>query len=162
MTGAAISSKTSITFPAGDITPWTGETADDVLAAGAGEYSVADARAIVKRFAEVTTSLHVDTFVEGFTPDCVTSFNEFADMKGREALRQFMEPRFERLAEAGSRFLCRKALRSLTGSTFGVVWFNEWIDPHSNKPMRAKGLEFWLMKSGQIARWDCCTAIWAA
>ena len=158
MTGT-LSSQTALGYPASTIAPWAGETPDKVLATGASEYSVADARAIVKRFAEVTTSLDIDTFAQGFTTDCVTSFNEFAEMKGRDALRQFMGARFRHLRAAGSGFVCRKVLRALTGNIFGVIWLNEWIE--SRKPMRSKGVEFWVMKDGQIARWDCSTTMWS-
>jgi hypothetical protein len=101
---------------AADIAPWTGGTPDSMLAVGAGEYSVAEARAIVSRFAEVTTSLDIDTFVQGFTEDCLVSFDEHAEMKGHDAVRRFMGARFEHFASPGSRFVCRKALRSLTGN----------------------------------------------
>ena len=146
-------------FAAIDITPWSGETPDEVLAAGAREYSVAEAKAIVRRFAEVTTSCDADAFVQGFTEDCVVSYNEHANITGREALRAFMAPRFAGFERPEVRFLCRKVLRSLTGNVFGVIWVNHWIDAKTQKPMRSKGLEFWNMRDGRIARWDA--ALWA-
>jgi hypothetical protein len=146
-------------FAAPDITPWSGETPDDVLAIGVREYSVAEAKAIVRRFAEVTTSCDVDAFVAGFTDDCVVSFNEHADITGHEALRTFMMPLFAGYGRPEVRFLCRKVLRSLTGNVFGVIWVNHWIDAKTRKAMRSKGLEYWIMRDGRIARWDA--AVWA-
>ena len=99
-------------FAALDITPWSGETPDDVLAVGAREYSVAEAKAIVRRFAEVTTACDVATFVQGFTEDCVVSFNEHAEVKGHDALHRFMAPRFAGFDRPETQFLCRKVLRS--------------------------------------------------
>jgi ketosteroid isomerase-like protein len=160
VTNAIASADIASNHLAPDMTPWTGETPDSLLAIGAGEYSVAEARAIVQRFAEVTTSLDIDTFVQGFTEDCIVSINERADMKGRDAVRQLMGPRFEHLAAPGSRFVCRKALRSLTGNVFGVIWLNEWIDAKAEQAMRSKGVEFWVMKGGRIARWDCSFSAW--
>ena len=158
MTDAIFSSNAASSTP--DITPWTGETPDSVLESGASEYSVAEARAIVARFAEVTTSLDINTFVQGFTEDCIVSFNEHAEMNGREAVRQLMGPRFDHLAAPGSEFICRKALRSLTGNVFGVIWLNNWVDAKAGRPMRSKGVEFWVMKESRIARWDCSSTAW--
>lgn len=151
---------TQVDFGSVDITPWTGETPDDVLAVGAREYSVAEARAIVRRFAEVSTSCEVESFVSGFTEDCVVSFNEHADIVGHDALRSFMVPRFTRFSAPGAQYLCRKVLRSLTGNVFGVIWINHWIDAETRKAMRSKGVEFWIMRDGRIARWDAAIAAW--
>jgi hypothetical protein len=143
-----------------DITPWAGETPDDVLAAGAREYSVAEAKAIVQRFAAVSTSCNIDTFVGGFTEDCVVSFNEHAEIAGHAALRAFMKPRFDRFSAPGANYLCRKVLRSLTGPVFGVIWINHWIDPDTHKTMRSKGLEYWIMRESRILRWDASITAW--
>jgi ketosteroid isomerase-like protein len=150
------------TNEAAGITAWTGETPDSVLAAGATEYSVSEARAIVAEFAKVTTSLDIDAVIQGFTEDCIVSFNEHAGIGGRQGVRDLMGPRFEHLAAPGSDFVCRKALRSLSGNVFGVIWLNDWRDANAKKPMRSKGVEFWLMHKGRIARWDCCVCAWAA
>lgn len=149
-----------IDFAATDIGPWTGNTPDEVLAAGAREYSVGQAKAIVQRFAEVSTSCDIDTFLSGFTEDCVVSFNEQAEIRGHGALRALMAPRFARFSAPGTRYLCRKALRSLTGNIFGVIWINHWIDPDTRKTMRSKGIEFWMMRDGRIARWDASIVAW--
>lgn len=141
---------------------WAGETPDDVLELGARKYSVADARAIVRRFADVTTSLDVDAFVSGFTADSVTAFNQHPEIRGREGLRAFMKPRFARLAEEGSNYLCRKILRSLSGNVFGVIWLSEWRDTRTDQQMQQKGCEFWVMDEGRIARWDAAAFAWPA
>jgi hypothetical protein len=143
-----------------DLGPWTGATPDDVLAAGAREYTVAQAKDIVSRFAAVSTSCDIDTFVSGFTEDCSVSFNEHAGMVGHAALRAFMAPRFARFSAPGANYLCRKVLRSLTGNVFGVIWINHWIDEESRRTMRSKGIEFWIMKDGRIARWDASITAW--
>jgi len=150
----------SANFTTIDIGPWTGETSDDVLALGAREYSMADAKAIVARFAEVSTSCDIDTFLSGFTEDCVVSFNEHADIRGQAGLRALMAPRFARFSAPGTSYVCRKALRSLNGNVFGVIWINHWIDPETRKAMRSKGVEFWNMRDGRIARWDASIVAW--
>ena len=120
----------------------------------------AEAKAIVQRFAEVSTSCDIDVFLSGFTDDCVVSFNEHAEIRGHDGLRVLMAPRFARFSAPSAAFLCRKVLRSLTGNVFGVVWINHWIDPDSRKAMRSKGLEFWTMRKGLIARWDASVLGW--
>ncbi|MCX7382253.1 MAG: nuclear transport factor 2 family protein [Alphaproteobacteria bacterium] len=143
-----------------DITPWTGETPDEMLALGAGEYSVQQAKDIVQLFAEVSTSCDVDAFIQGFTEDSVTSFNDRHDIVGRAALREFMAPRFAAFARPGADFLCRKRLRSLSGNIFGVIWVNHWRNPTTGELRQAKGVEFWAMRSGLIARWDASIVDW--
>ncbi|MGM0583955.1 MAG: nuclear transport factor 2 family protein [Pseudomonadota bacterium] len=154
-----MSTQTQSRFLDIDVSEWTGETPDETLAVGAGEYSVAEARAIVQRFAEVTTSLDPDAFAEGFTEDSVTNFNEHSNIIGRQGIRDFMAPRFAHLG-AGGDFLCRKTLRSLTGHVFGAIWINHWVDGKSGALMRSKGVEFWTMRDGLIARWDASLFAW--
>jgi nuclear transport factor 2 (NTF2) superfamily protein len=148
------------TQPGMDALLWAGETPDEVLQLGAKEYCVADARAIVRRFAEVTTSLDVDAFVSGFTADSVTAFNQHPEIQGRDALRSFMEPRFAKLAEPGADYRCRKFLRSLNGNVFGVIWLSEWTDVQNDQPMQQKGVESWVMDDGRIGRWDAAAFVW--
>ncbi|MGM0583965.1 MAG: nuclear transport factor 2 family protein [Pseudomonadota bacterium] len=151
---------TALNLSAFDPADWAGATPDETLAAGATEYSVSEARDIVRRFAEVTTSCDPDAYVEGFTEDQVTSFNKRPDIRGRPALRDFMAPSFARWAAPGVDYLCRKTLRALAGDTFGVVWLDSWTDPDSGGAMRGKGLEFWKMREGRIARWDAAYFVW--
>jgi hypothetical protein len=108
----------------------------------------------------VTTSLDINAFVQGFTEDCIVSFNEQAEMRGRESLRQLMGPRFDHLAASGSGFIRRKALRSLTSNIFGVIWLNNRVDAKARRPKRSRGVEFWVMKDSRIARWDCSSTAW--
>lgn len=143
-----------------DITPWAGATPDEALALGAREYPLAEAKAIVQFFAEVSTSLDLDRFLTGFTPDCVVSFNEHADITGHAALRDFMAPRFAYFGRPGANYLCRKVLRALNGPLFGVVWVNHWREPDTGREMRSKGVEYWLMDSGRITRWDASFTAW--
>jgi ketosteroid isomerase-like protein len=143
-----------------DIGPWTGATPDEVLAVGAREYSVAKAKSIVAHFAAVSTSCDMDTFLGGFTEDCVVSFNEQAEIRGHDGLRALMAPRFARFSSPGTEYVCRKALRSLCGNLFGVIWVNHWIDTETHKTMRSKGIEFWTMRDGRIARWDASIVAW--
>ena len=143
-----------------DITPWAGATPDETLALGATEYSVAQAKEIVRTFAEVTTTCDTERFVSGFTPDCIVSFNEHANLVGHDALRRFMGPRFAHFGRPGTSYVCRKVLRSLTGNIFGVIWISDWREPDTGQQMRSKGVEFWVMDAGRIARWDAGFAAW--
>jgi hypothetical protein len=72
-----------------------------------------------------------------------------------------MAPRFEYFGRSGTGFLCRKVLRSLNGPLFGVIWINHWADPETGAPRRSKGVEFWMMRGGRIARWDASFNAWA-
>jgi ketosteroid isomerase-like protein len=142
-----------------DISMWSGATADEALQMGVGNYSVEHARRIVESFAAVTTTQDVRDFIEGFTEDCVVHLAPLPIVEGREALASVMSGIFSADRE---NFRCQKVLRSLNGDTFGVVWINCWTDRQSGKSMLSKGVEFWQMRVGRIARWDGAAAAWEA
>jgi nuclear transport factor 2 (NTF2) superfamily protein len=139
-----------------DVSVWTGETSDSNLALGASEYSLEEAKGIVKLFAEVTTTRNVDDFIQGFTEDCITNFNEFTII-GRENLKTFTANNFSKFPD---NFVCQKTLRSLNGNVFGVIWVNNWSDADTGKTYRSKGVEFWVMENSKIKRWDASLVRW--
>jgi len=128
------------------------ETSDAALAAGASTIGVERARALVRRFAELTTSMDVDAFVAGFTDDCVARFGRFPELLGKAALREFA--RHYLVRSRVKHFSCRKTLRSLNGNVIGVTWISEWTDAETNKCLKGRGFEFWIMRDDRIARWD--------
>ena len=132
-------------------------TDDAVLAAGVSVISVKDARALVKLFADVTTSRDADAFCAGFTEDCVTWFPPQPELHGRKALRDFMAAGF---AAFGDDFVCTKSLRTISGNVLGVTWVNTWTHRKSGALMRARGVEFWILRDARIARWDCSQTVW--
>ncbi len=133
------------------------QTDDAVLECGATVYSVAQARAIVKRMAEVTSSKDPDAFANGHTEDCVVGFVQGPMLVGRRALRDFMAGRFgpDRVD-----YVCEKTLRTLNGNVFGVQWENRWTDRDTGKKIRTRGIEIWVMRGEQVARWDGAVNAW--
>jgi nuclear transport factor 2 (NTF2) superfamily protein len=125
-------------------------TDDAALNAGSAVISVAKAKALVDMFATVTTSRDADAFVKGFTEDCVVRFN-ITEVRGRDALREFMASRFARFSDS---YKCEKTLRAISGNVLGVAWLSTWEDPKTKEPMKGRGSEFWVMRGDQIARWD--------
>lgn len=132
-------------------------TDDAVLESGTSLISVQEARALVRHFADVTTSRDPDAFVAGFTEDSVTWFPPQPLLHGRQALRDFMAGG---LAAFGDDFVCTKSLRTINGNVLGVSWVNTWKHRRSGEPMRARGVEFWILRDGRIARWDCAQVAW--
>lgn len=126
-------------------------TNDNELNAGASTISVAKAKALVDLFARVTTSRNIDDFVNGFTEDCVFRFNCSPEMRGRNALREYMAARLSKYPES---YRCDKTLRSISGNILGVEFVSTWIDKETSKPMMGRGSEFWIMRGDEIARWD--------
>ena len=132
-------------------------TDEAVIASGVSDIPLAEARRLVAMFAEITTSANVERFLSGFTEDCVVQFGRFPTMRGKEQLRPFVESMFSpRLKN----FVCRKALRTLSGNVIGVTWTSEWIDANSGKQKAGRGLEFWIMRGELIARWDAAVNSW--
>lgn len=119
--------------------------------------SVAEARALVKMFAEVTTSKNVEDFLGGFTDDCVVHYGEFPVMRGKAALRPFVQNMFsDRLKD----FACQKTLRCLNGNVIGGTWTATWVDSKTGKKKAGRGFEFWIMDGQRIARWDAAFNSW--
>lgn len=128
-------------------------TDDAVLAQGATTaMTVEKARALVKMFAEVTASQDSEAFLSGFTNDCVVWYPPNRPMQGKDALRQFLGKRGYR-----NEFTCTKQLRSINGNVLGVTWLSQWADPKDGARHERRGVEFWIMRGEQIARWDCST-----
>ena len=133
------------------------QTQDDVIASGVSELSVQQAKDLVKLFAEVTTSKNVEDFVSGFTEDCVVQYGEFPVMVGKKQFRPFVEQMFSPRLED---FVCTKSLRTLNGNVIGGTWNASWIDAATGKTKAGRGIEFWIMRGNQIARWDAAFNAW--
>ena len=132
-------------------------TDDAILASGATDISVEEARALVKLFAEVTTSKNVEKFLSGFTEDCIVQYGEFPVMHGKDELRLFVQNMFsDRLKD----FVCQKTLRCLNGNVIGGTWTAKWVDAKSGKNKTGRGFEFWIMDGRRIARWDAAFNSW--
>jgi hypothetical protein len=133
------------------------ETDNAVLQSGATVYTVAEARAIARRVAEVTASMDPDAFANGHTEDCVVCFIQGPPLVGRKAVRDYMAAR---LTPDRVGYTCEKTLRTLNGNVFGVQWTNSWTERASGKRIRTRGIEFWIMRGEQIARWDGAVNFW--
>ena len=113
-------------------------TDDATLNAGTTVISVQKARALVKLFAEVTTSRNADAVANGFTEECVARSN-CTELRGREAIRAFFADRFPRFSDF---FKCEKTLRSINGNVIGVTRHSTWEDSTTKRPMEGRGIEF--------------------
>ncbi|WP_206420115.1 nuclear transport factor 2 family protein [Minwuia thermotolerans] len=126
-------------------------TEDQVLASGPEEISIEKARELVQFFAEVSTSLDAERFLEGFTDDCIVRYGTFPEMRGKEKFRPFVDAM---MSAKMKNFFCRKELRTINGNVLGVQWENDWVDADSGKRKTGRGLEFWILRGERIARWD--------
>jgi len=115
--------------------------------------TVQEARALVQEFAEATAKQNVDVFLSGFTDDCVVWYPPAPIMHGKPSFRKFLEARQPRMD-----LVVEKQLRTLNGNVLGVTWNSRWIDPNDGSKHERRGVEFWILRDRQIARWDCATA----
>lgn len=131
----------------------TDATNDDVLAPGSTSVMpLSRARELVKMFADVTASQDTEAFLSGFTDDCIAWYPPNKPMHGKQALRDFLSKRTPR-----KDFNCTKQLRTINGNVLGVTWLSQWSDPETGGRHERRGVEFWIMRGEQIARWDCST-----
>lgn len=115
--------------------------------------TVEEARELVQTFAEATSKQDIDLFLSGFTDDCVVWYPPAPVMQGKTAFRAFLSRR-----ELRKDLVVEKQLRTLNGNVLGVTWNSRWIDPTDGSKHERRGVEFWILRGRQIARWDCATA----
>lgn len=68
--------------------------------------------------------------------------------------------RLRGFAAFGDDFVCTKSLRTISGNVLGVTWESRWMQRKSGEPTSARGVEFWIMRDGKIARWDRAQVAW--
>ena len=93
---------------------------------------------------------------QGFAKDAVTRFADFPEMRGREAIMDFLRARFARTKN----YRLRKTLHCLMGDTLANTWNASWVDAQTDKPMLGRETEIWVVRAGRIALWDATFNVW--
>jgi nuclear transport factor 2 (NTF2) superfamily protein len=92
----------------------------------------------------------------GFTQDAVARFADFPEMRGREAIMEFLRARFARTKG----YKLTKTLHVLMGDRLANTWDASWEDARTGKPMLGRGTEIWHVRDGRIALWDATFNVW--
>jgi nuclear transport factor 2 (NTF2) superfamily protein len=93
---------------------------------------------------------------QGFTPDAIARFADFPEMRGRDAIMQFLRARFARTKD----YRLNKTLHCLTGDTLANTWDASWDDAQTGKRMLGRGTEIWIVRDGRITLWDATFNAW--
>lgn len=93
---------------------------------------------------------------QGFTPDAIARFADFPEMRGRDAIMQFLRARFARTKD----YRLKKTLQCLTGDTLANTWDASWEDAQTGKRMLGRGTEIWIVRDGRITLWDATFNAW--
>ncbi len=93
---------------------------------------------------------------QGFTPDAIARFADFHEMRGRDAIMQFLRARFARTKD----YRLKKTLQCLTGDTLANTWDASWEDAQTGKRMLGRGTEIWIVRDGRITLWDATFNAW--
>jgi nuclear transport factor 2 (NTF2) superfamily protein len=93
---------------------------------------------------------------QGFTQDAVARFADFPEMRGREAIMDFLRARFARTKG----YKLSKTLHVLMGDRLANTWEASWEDALTGKPMLGRGTEIWHVRNGRIALWDATFNVW--
>lgn len=72
---------------------------------------------------------------QGFTEDAVTRFADFPEMRGRDAIMQFLRARFARTQG----YRLKKTLHCLMGDVLANTWDAGWQDAQTGKSMLGRG-----------------------
>jgi nuclear transport factor 2 (NTF2) superfamily protein len=93
---------------------------------------------------------------QGFTPDAIARFADFPEMRGRDAIMQFLRARFARTRG----YRLKKTLHCLMGDTLANTWDASWDDGQTGKAMLGRGTEIWIVRDGRIRLWDATFNAW--
>ena len=98
----------------------------------------------------------IDRIMAGFTDDITVRFADQPEIHGQDAVRRFLEARFER--QKG--YKLTKTLRMVDGNMIGNYWFGDWEDAFTGKQMSGRGTEFWTVRDGKVAVWEAAFSVW--
>jgi|SRR5579871_261276 len=115
-----------------------------------------DAKRLVQTVEDAFGAADLERIEQGFTEDAVARFADFPEMRGRDAVMQFLRARFTRTKG----YRLRKTLHCVTGDTLANTWDANWEDAQTGKQMLGRGTEIWLVKDGRIALWDATFNAW--
>ena len=124
--------------PAGDIMTWEA------------------AQRLVRDVEDAFGAADLARIAQGFTQDAVARFADFPEMRGREAIMDFLRARFARTKG----YKLTKTLHVLMGDRLANTWDASWEDARTGKPMLGRGTEIWHVRDGRIALWDATFNVW--
>ena len=125
-------------------------------AANVAELTFGEAKKIVQRVEDLFGKADLPNIIRGFTADAVARFADFPELRGRQAIGEFLAARFARQRD----YRLKKHLRMLMGDMIGNEWHADWTDGKTGKKMRGRGMEFSTMRDGKIAVWDATFNVW--
>jgi nuclear transport factor 2 (NTF2) superfamily protein len=124
--------------PAGDVMTWEA------------------AQRLVRDVEDAFGAADLARIAQGFTQDAVARFADFPEMRGREAIMDFLRARFARTKG----YKLTKTLHVLMGDRLANTWDASWEDARTGKPMLGRGTEIWHVRDGRIALWDATFNVW--
>jgi nuclear transport factor 2 (NTF2) superfamily protein len=114
---------------------------DDASTPTGGTYTFDEAKALVKAVEDAINRKDIDA---------VAHFGDFPEIRGRNAIRDFMATRWKRQQN----YQLRKTLHAVMGNVIAGTWEGDWIDSEVGKRMVGFGTEIWYMEGGKCARWE--------
>jgi nuclear transport factor 2 (NTF2) superfamily protein len=115
-----------------------------------------DAKRLVQDVEDAFGAADLVRIAAGFTDDAVARFADFPEMRGREAIMQFLTARFARTKG----YRLKKTPHCLMGDVLANTWDASWEDAKTGKPMLGRGTEIWVVRDGRIALWDATFNVW--
>jgi ketosteroid isomerase-like protein len=99
----------------------------------------------------------VETYLQGFTDDVAVTFADLPPMRGKAALKDFIEARLAR--QHG--YQLDKTLRGVLGNTIVCTWTARWTDAVTEKAMQGRGIELIEINGDdKCASWDAAFNAW--
>jgi len=123
---------------------------DDASTPTGGTYTFDEAKALVKAVEDAINRKDIDAVANGYTEDAVAHFGDFPEIRGRDAIRDFMATRWKRQQN----YQLRKTLHAVMGNVIAGTWEGGWTDSETGNRMVGFGTEIWYMEGGKCARWE--------
>src|SRR5579871_3157548 len=115
----------------------------------------ADCDAIWKAYMRDWNARDIDAILSGYSDDIVAEYGDLEPIRGRSALRKFLEARFARISD----YRVDKTFKCFSGDTAGGTFTASWLDLKTGKRMQSWGAEFSSFRGGKCYSWICRVSI---
>ena len=118
--------------------------------------SESDAKQLLTTYERLFSAKDIPAIMDGFADDVIVTFADQPEIKGKLALRAFLEARFARQKD----YRLNKTLRCVSGDLVVGTWTGNWQDAKTGAKMVGRGTELIYVRNGRCYQWDATFNTW--
>ena len=112
--------------------------------------------AILRLNEKLFADQNVPEILAGFSDDADVEFADIPTIRGKAALKAFLESRFAR--QEG--YQLTKELRAINGNQIIGTWVGNWTDATNGNKMLGRGMEILTIEDGLCTKWEATFNMW--